>query len=59
MKLYWIGAGTTDTANAGAKNLYKLTQDLKFNSTYKEIPGAHYWFIWRDFLCDFGSKLFK
>jgi enterochelin esterase family protein len=28
VKLYWIGAGSTDTANAGAKNLYKLTQDL-------------------------------
>lgn len=59
VKLYWIGAGTTDTANVGAKNLYNMTKQLGLNTSYKEIPGAHYWFIWRDFLGDFGSKLFK
>ncbi|MCC7175328.1 MAG: hypothetical protein IT159_09040, partial [Bryobacterales bacterium] len=59
VKLYWIGAGTTDTARVGAANLHAMVQKLGMNTSYKEIPGAHYWFIWRDFLGDFGSKLFR
>ena len=59
VKLYWMGAGTTDTAREGAKNLSGMSKQLGFNTSYKEIPGAHYWFIWRDFLGDFGSKLFR
>ena len=26
---------------------------------YKEIPGRHYWFLWRDFLGDYAQLLFK
>ena len=59
VKLYWVGAGTTDTARVGATNLSGMLKKLGFNTSYKEIPGAHYWFIWRDFLGDFGSKLFR
>jgi len=59
VELYWIGAGTTDMARAGAMNLSAMVKKLGMNTSYKEIPGAHYWFIWRDFLCDFGSKLFR
>jgi len=59
VKLYWVGAGTTDTARAGATNLSGMLKQLGFNTSYKEIPGAHYWFIWRDFLGDFGSKFFR
>jgi len=28
-------------------------------TAYKEIPGKHYWFLWRDFLGDYASILFK
>jgi len=59
VKLYWVGAGTTDSARVGATNLSGMLKQLGFNTSYKEIPGAHYWFIWRDFLGDFGSKLFR
>ena len=59
VKLYWVGAGTTDTARVGATNLSGMLKQLGFNTWYKEIPGAHYWFIWRDFLGDFGAKLFR
>ena len=25
-----------------------------FNTTYREIPGRHYWFLWRDFLAQYA-----
>lgn len=28
-------------------------------TSYKEIPGRHYWFLWRDFLGDYLQLLFK
>jgi enterochelin esterase family protein len=59
VKLYWIGAGSTDMAREGALNLSALVKKHGFNTTYREDPGAHYWFIWRAFLCDFGSQLFR
>jgi enterochelin esterase-like enzyme len=59
VKLYWIGAGTTDTARQGAQNLSGMVKKLGFNEFYKEIPGRHYWFLWRNFLGDFGSRLFR
>jgi len=59
VKLYWIGAGTTDTAREGASNLSAMVKKLGFNNVYKESPGRHYWFIWRIFLGDFGSLLFR
>ena len=59
VKFYWTGAGTTDMAREGTMNLHSLVEKHGFKTTYKEIPGAHYWFLWRDFLGDFGSILFK
>jgi enterochelin esterase-like enzyme len=59
VKLYWIGAGTTDTAREGASNLSAMVKKLGFNNVYKESPGRHYWFIRRIFLGDFGSLLFR
>jgi enterochelin esterase-like enzyme len=59
VKLYWTGAGDVDMARAGT---VALEQDLKskdFPTSYKEIPGRHYWFLWRDFLSDYGAKIFK
>jgi len=59
LKLYWTGAGDIDMAHDGT---VKLETDLKakgFPTTYKEIPGRHYWFLWRNFLGDYASQLFK
>ena len=59
VKFYWTGAGTTDFAKDGTVNLHTLLKKYDFKTTYKEIPGAHYWFLWRDFLADYGSVLFR
>ncbi len=59
VKFYWTGAGTTDMAREGTMNLHSLLEKHGFKTSYKEIPGPHYWFLWRDFLGDFGSILFR
>ncbi len=59
VKFYWTGAGTTDMARQGTMNLHALLEKHGFKTSYKEIPGSHYWFLWRDFLGDFGSILFR
>jgi enterochelin esterase family protein len=59
VKFYWTGAGTTDMAREGTMNLHSLLKKHGFKTSYKEIPGNHYWFLWRDFLADFGSILFQ
>ena len=59
VKFYWTGAGTTDMVREGTMNLHSLLEKHGFKTSYKEIPGSHYWFLWRDFLGDFGSILFR
>ena len=59
VKFYWTGAGTTDMAREGTMNLHSLLEKHGFKTSYKEIPGSHYWFLWRDFLGDFGGILFR
>jgi enterochelin esterase family protein len=59
VKLYWTGAGTTDMARDGTLNLHTLLEKHGFKTSYKEIPGRHYWFLWRDFLADFSAHLFR
>jgi enterochelin esterase family protein len=59
VKHYWIGAGTTDMALNGSKNLFSAAQKAGLNTTFHTAPGAHYWFIWRQFLGEYGSLIFK
>jgi enterochelin esterase family protein len=59
VKFYWLGAGTTDMARAGTVALSEDVKKLGFNTSYKEIPGPHYWFLWRNFLGDYATILFK
>ena len=59
VKFYWLGAGTTDMARDGTMKLYELTQKHGFKTAYREIPGRHYWFLWRDFLANFAPIMFQ
>jgi enterochelin esterase family protein len=56
---YWTGAGTTDTARERMIAVHGALKELGFKTSYKEIPGRHYWFLWRDFLGDYAQLLFK
>jgi enterochelin esterase family protein len=59
VKLYWTGAGDTDLARAGTVALEADLKSKGFPTSYKEIPGRHYWFLWRDFLSDYAGQIFK
>ena len=59
VKFYWLGAGTTDMARERTVNLSELVKKDGFNTTYREIPGRHYWFLWRDFLAHYAQITFR
>ena len=59
VKVYWTGAGDIDMAHAGTVALEADLKSKNFPTSYKEIPGRHYWFLWRDFLSDYGTLLFR
>jgi enterochelin esterase-like enzyme len=59
VKFFWTGAGDIDQAH---DRMVALEADVKAKgipTSYKEIPGRHYWFLWRDFLGDYASLIFK
>jgi enterochelin esterase-like enzyme len=56
---YYVGAGTTDFARSGSEALYRTAQKAGLNTSWHETPGAHYYLIWRVFLGNFGSMLFR
>jgi enterochelin esterase-like enzyme len=59
VKYYWLGAGDIDQAHDRTVSLSNDVKQLGFKTSYKEIPGQHYWFLWRDFLGDYTQLLFK
>jgi enterochelin esterase-like enzyme len=59
VKHYYVAAGSTDFARSGSEALYKIAQKVSLNTSWHETPGAHYYLIWRVFLGDFGSMLFR
>ena len=58
VKFYWLGAGTTDMARERTVTLSQLVKKEGFNTTYREIPGRHFWFLWRDFLAQYAQIAF-
>ena len=59
VKYYWLGAGDADMAHAGTVALAEEVKKEGFATSYHEMPGIHYWFIWRQFLSDFAPVLFR
>lgn len=59
VKHYYIGAGTTDFALSGSQTLHKLVEKAGLKTSWHETPGPHLYLIWRVFLGDFGSMLFR
>jgi enterochelin esterase family protein len=59
VNFYWLGAGTTDMAHDGTVALSELVKKDGFKTSYREIPGRHYWFLWRDFLANFAQVMFQ
>jgi len=54
----WIGCGTEDPLDQGAKTLDAELTKLKINHTYKDRDGGHVWPVWRWALSEFSPLLF-
>jgi len=54
-----VGGGTTDFLRDASRNLYEMAQKASLNTSWHTAPGAHYWFIWRQFLSEYTPLLFK
>lgn len=59
VKFYWTGAGDIDICRQTTLNLEAALKARGIPTSYKEIPGRHYWFLWRDFLGDYASLIFQ
>ena len=59
VKHYWIGVGTTDFALKGSETLKTVAERVGLPMSYHTAPGAHFWFIWRQFLSEFSTMLFR
>ncbi len=59
VKHYWIGVGTTDFALKGLETLKQVAEKVGLPMLYHTSPGAHYWFIWRVFLSEFSTVIFR
>jgi enterochelin esterase-like enzyme len=59
VKHYWIGVGTTDFALKGSETLKQVAEKVGLPMSYHTAPGAHYWFIWRQFLSEYAPILFR
>jgi enterochelin esterase family protein len=57
--LLWIACGQEDTALKGAKTLHQTLEKAGIEHTYLQTEGAHHWRVWRRYLRDLATLLFK
>jgi enterochelin esterase family protein len=55
----WIGCGTEDPLNEGAKAFDAALTKAQINHTYKSRAGGHVWPVWRWSLAEFAPLLFR
>jgi enterochelin esterase family protein len=58
LPVIWIGCGTQDPLDQGAKALDAELTKVKINHTYKDRDGGHVWPVWRWALSEFAPLLF-
>lgn len=59
LPVIWIGCGTSDPLDQGAKTLDAELTKVKINHTYKDRDGGHVWPVWRWALSEFAPLLFR
>jgi enterochelin esterase-like enzyme len=57
--LLWIGIGREDSLYAGVKASHENLEKAGIRHVWWETDGAHVWTVWRKYLLDFGSQLFR
>jgi enterochelin esterase-like enzyme len=58
-KLYWVGVGKFDIANANSAATVSLLRKYGLTPTTKETGGYHAWTNWRDYLHEFAAEIFR
>src|SRR6185369_7260817 len=58
LKLFWLGIGTEDPGYTNAKKTDDYLTSAGIKHTFKTMPGAHTWIVWRHFLNEVAPQLF-
>jgi enterochelin esterase-like enzyme len=59
LKLFWIGMGTEDASFANFTKFHEFLKTNGVKHTYRTIPGAHTWIVWRKFLNEVAPLLWE
>ena len=57
LELFWIGIGTEDRGHPNAQKLSQFLGENEITHTFRTIPGAHTWIVWRKFLNEMAPLL--
>ena len=57
LKLFWMAIGTDDPGYLGAKRTSEFLTSAGIKNSFKEVPGAHTWIVWRRFLNEVAPQL--
>jgi enterochelin esterase-like enzyme len=57
LKMFWMGIGTEDPGFAGAKKTSDYLDSVGIKHSFKTMPGAHTWIVWRNFLNEVAPQL--
>ena len=58
-KLLWLSTGVDDNLITNTRSTVELLKKHGFEPVFKESPGAHSWFNWRNYLTEFTPQLFQ
>jgi enterochelin esterase-like enzyme len=58
LKLIWLSTGVDDGLITSTRSTVEMLKKHGFQPVFKESPGAHSWFNWRNYLIEFTPQLF-
>lgn len=58
-RLIWIGCGKSDSLLPRSQELAAVFKDHGIRHQFVESDGAHSFMLWRQYLAEFGSRLFQ
>jgi enterochelin esterase family protein len=58
-RLLWLGIGREDPLFLGVRASHQSLEKAGVRHVWSETDGAHVWTVWRRYLVDFGSQLFR
>lgn len=59
VRLLWLGIGREDPLFLGVRASHESLEKAGVKHVWSETDGAHVWTVWRKYLIDFGSQLFR